>query len=135
MQKFNVLPTDERFLSLTEEQKEFIWENYLLDNPDLKKKLQNRFHDSEFDEIWDNLEKAPSEDAQDGSVVSEEDNTEEDYSDVVSNYNEFLEENDSLSLPDYREVLAKKGIKLNEEEVEVDLSSVDIEDEDWEEVD
>lgn len=46
--RFRVLPTDERFKALTEEQMFLMWENYLVDNPDIEKKMTEVYQDPEY---------------------------------------------------------------------------------------
>jgi len=60
---FNVLPTDSRFLDLTSEQKELIYEHLLIDNPDLAKNSES-YYDPEFEDLWE--EHAPIEDSTEG---------------------------------------------------------------------
>lgn len=54
MKRFNVLPTDERFLNLTYEQRELLWEDYLNDHPEIRKRIEN--YDPEFEKVWENPE-------------------------------------------------------------------------------
>jgi hypothetical protein len=46
---FQVLPTDERFKALTQEQLDILWEQYLLDHPDIEKKTEEVFHDPDYE--------------------------------------------------------------------------------------
>lgn len=57
--KFNVLPTDERFINLTDEQKELLLEHYLIDNPD--KASNGAASDSEYDNELDKNEREAKE--------------------------------------------------------------------------
>ncbi len=122
---FSVLPTDQRFLDLTSEQRELLWENFLLDNPEIAKKLKDRFHDPEFDEIWE----AMSEESQEGAEDPESDSLDisdpEDLEELEDTYKEFTA-GDSDELPDYREILRLRGIVIDNENID----NVN----DWEEV-
>lgn len=54
--QFKVLPTSPDFQNLTFEMREVLWEDYLLDNPKLARKVEMNntvMRDDEFDEIWD----------------------------------------------------------------------------------
>ena len=67
---FHVLATDTRFLDLTEEQLELMYQHYLLDNPQTSNTKEDtggthdpdylepdkRYHDPDFDEEWDNID-------------------------------------------------------------------------------
>ena len=141
MKEWKVLPTDPRFLELTSEQKDFLWDNFLIDNPEIEKKLKNRFDDEEFDEEWDKLDEDTPEDSQEHSqdvVNSSEGNSDsEGFETEIKAYESFLNERKDLELPDVYERLRAKGIKIEkptEEEVShipnlVDTELID----DWEE--
>ena len=114
MKTFNVLPTDERFRELTTFQRDFIWENFLLDNPEIEAKLKKANEDDpDFNREWEELDK-------------EEKRVEEDVdSDVAEKaFEDYLKNND-LDIPDVDEILRRKGIVLPK------ANEVD----DWEEVD
>jgi hypothetical protein len=55
---FQVLPTDDRFTNLTLEQKDLMYEHFLLDNPELTKK-DTKARDDSFDEEYDNPDDRP----------------------------------------------------------------------------
>jgi len=121
MREWKVLPTSPEFQNLTSDQKEFLWENFLLDNPEISKRLANRFVDEDFDKEFEKTEKAAVE-AQDAY----ESKTDQDEIDAIEeSYSRFTEQDGDL--PDYREVLKAKGIVLDNEKLE--------DDDDWEEVD
>jgi hypothetical protein len=52
---FNVLPTDDRFLNLTEEQMDLIYEHFKLDHPELDKQQDEKARDSEYDNEQDSI--------------------------------------------------------------------------------
>lgn len=111
--RFNVLPSNPDFQNLTEEQKEWLWEDYLLDNPDIKRKIENAM-DEEFEEDWNNLDNADD--------VSDL----ERYKDVEYKAKDFLENDDGFE----RSEEAKRILeKLNQQ---FDVDDIDL---DWEEVD
>lgn len=79
---FRVLPTDPRFLSLTEEQLDLLYENFMedqnkskqrqnkkssvvdreFDNPeDMSKKGTTEYYDPEFEELWNEIEEEHNE--------------------------------------------------------------------------
>jgi len=141
MKEWRVLPTDPRFLDLTAEQKDFLWDNYLIDHPEIEKKIRNRFDDEEFDKEWDTLDGDTPENAQERSqddVNSSEGNSDqESFGNEIKAYESFLNERKDLELPDVYERLKAKGIKIEkptEEEVEhiPNLISTELID-DWEE--
>jgi hypothetical protein len=47
---WKVLPTDERFRSLTDEQLLLMWEHYLVDNPDLEKRASEIYQDPHYEQ-------------------------------------------------------------------------------------
>jgi hypothetical protein len=96
MKTFNVLPTDERYLSLTSEQKDFIWENFLVDHPEDEKKIKNKMFDPDFDEEWEALGKEKS-DGDDSDVMDDIDD-DDDFSDIQTNYAKFLKSRPDLEL-------------------------------------
>lgn len=67
------MPTDERFMNLTEEQMDLIYEHYKIDNPPPKSSadpdfnneeveaVDEHFVDPDFDEVWDTLEQTEEE--------------------------------------------------------------------------
>jgi hypothetical protein len=113
MKTFNLLPTDQRFLDLTDEQREYIWHNYLIDNPELEKKLKNRFDDPEFDKEWDKLDEEPQEGSSKPLESLEGNGDQEDYDEIEASYEAFIQGNEDMRIPDYREVLKAKGIALD----------------------
>lgn len=62
---FKVLPTDPRFMDLTDEQVELMFQHFLIDNPTVKKKVENedgtyaepdRYYDPDFDDAWNDTD-------------------------------------------------------------------------------
>lgn len=53
---FRVLPTDERFKALTEEQKFLLWENHLVDHPEIEKRMAEVFEDPEYEKAEKSLD-------------------------------------------------------------------------------
>jgi hypothetical protein len=51
---FHVLPTDERFLSLTEQQMDLLYEHFKIDHPELRE--DDKARDSEYDEAQDGMQ-------------------------------------------------------------------------------
>lgn len=103
-------------------QKEFIWQNYLEDNPKLKSQINNVQYDAEFNDEWDKL--APSNGQEDG-----EDNFEDEYVDEDENLlemakqaHEMLQENEETKMESARDRLKRANVKVD------DVN-------DWEEVD
>lgn len=127
MNKWNVLPTDQRYLDLTEEQKDFLWENFLIDNPEVKKRIANRFYDPEFDAEWDKLvaeEEANVDTTKDSEPEFDSSDDLNGYSDLESVYKDFLDTRKDLSMPNGLDRVLKQIPKDNVEK-----------DGDWEEVD
>lgn len=57
MKTWKVLPTDPRYQELTAEQRELLWEDFLLDHPDIAKEVENKVvYDDEFDQLWEELD-------------------------------------------------------------------------------
>lgn len=71
---YNLPPTDQRFLDLTEEQISLEWEHYKLDNPELAEK--ESYHDPNY-ELWEqeSMEK-------DSKIDLSSTSTEEDWEEV-----------------------------------------------------
>jgi len=107
--KYNVLPTDERYLNLTVEQRALLWESFLLSNPQIQKAIdreQNKIHDEEFEKEWQQLE-LDTDDVQ--SDWLEDIDTES----LKENFNKFVEDHD-LDIkyrPQVERLLKKKGGK------------------------
>jgi len=121
---FEVLPTDPRYYDLTTEQRELLWEHYLIDNPEVAKKLKDTFYDPEFDEIWDAMAEEAQEGAEGSSGTPLDISDPEDVDVIESVYREFTAGDDEL--PDYKQVLKARGIVVDNENID--------EIEDWEEV-
>ena len=53
--QFNVLPSNPDFQNLTPEQRSLLWEDYLLDNPKIKQRIEDSStnKDEEFEEMWE----------------------------------------------------------------------------------
>ncbi|MNW28257.1 hypothetical protein D3C74_50790 [compost metagenome] len=125
MEKWNVLPTDPRFLALTEEQKDWLWENFLLSNPEVKRKIDNRFHDPDFDRAWEELGGKEVEETETYEEAAESRNSEEEdeYGDLELAYKGFLAERKDMAVPDkFSQVMEQLGTSESKET-------------DWEEVD
>lgn len=90
MKTFRVLPTDSRYQDLTKEQRELLWEDFLLDHPEIAEKVENKIYDDGFDAEWEALEKigAPSEDPEESK--EHEDYEEEEV--IAQNFRQFVEE-------------------------------------------
>lgn len=122
MKTFNVLPTSDEFTNLTGMQKEFIWQNYLEDNPKLKSQINNVQYDDEFNDEWDKLE--PSSDHSGDEENLEEDYLEEDLelAEMAKNAHEFLQSNKDTEMESARERLKRANVKIDDvddwEEVE-----------------
>src|SRR5690606_9486110 len=91
MKNFNVLPTDERFLNLTAEQREFIWEQYLIDNPDLDKKIKQ--YDPDFEKEWEELGEVED-------VKTDNSSPDDMELDIEKTMEEFLQERPDMALPE-----------------------------------
>lgn len=52
---FSVLPTDDKFLNLTEEQMDLMYEHFKLDHPELQKQEDNKARDSDYDNEQDGI--------------------------------------------------------------------------------
>lgn len=130
MEKWQVLPTDERFLNLTEEQRDFLWENFLLDHPEIQKQLENRFYDPEFDKEWEKLDKEEDQDTNSEDLEGAE-TVEDEFIGFEDVYKEFLDSHEDLSIEDKVSELRDK-IEQNLDNP-IDLSSLDYDE--WEEVD
>lgn len=111
--KFNVLPSNPDFQNLTDEQKEWLWEDYLLDNPDIKRKIENAM-DEEFEEDWNNLDKA------------------DDIS-GLEKYREVEEKSKEILTDDVERSEEAERILQEIRETEVDYDDIDFSE--WEEVD
>lgn len=116
-----MLPTSPDFLNLTEEQREYLWDNFLLDNPKIEQQLKNRFDDPDFDEEWNAMEV--------GSESDEE--NEDDFDDVEQSVGAYFEESEALDMPSVYERLKAKGIKIPQSGETPVVTSDKIED--WEE--
>lgn len=61
MKEWRVLPTDPRFQDLTAEQRALLWEDFLLDHPEIAKEIEKdktkTIYDDEFDELWEELDR------------------------------------------------------------------------------
>lgn len=93
-----------------------LWEDFLLDNPDVQKEIEKRderFHDPEFDEAFEEL------DEDDRGLEDDDD----EFSEAVGNFEEFLKDNKDLDMPD----------KLSERFEDGSLRKMENND-DWEEV-
>jgi len=121
MKQWKVLPTDQRYLDLTDEQRELLWEDFLLDNPDIARKIEAQTQDPEFEKDWENLDNESPEEA------SEED----EWEDISDKLDEFIESK-GLDLevnPEVEEILKRAQAESVEKEKQK------LADFDWEEVD
>lgn len=140
MKTFMVLPTDQRFLDLTPEQRELLWEHYLLDNPELAKKIENRINDPEFEKEWEELAYEEAQNSFENEVkVVKTDNAQDGFDEIEKAYEKYLQQNKDLELPNYKEILASKGINLEKLEQDVQSQKIDFDlendfDDEWEEV-
>lgn len=100
MRTWNVLPTDERFQNLTREHKMLLWEDYLLQNPQIAKKIEDS--DPEFEKEWESLE---------GEIDSLESDYEEDEDVIAEKFEEFVKEKglDMELKPGTLEILKSKA--------------------------
>lgn len=55
--KFGVLPTDSRFLDLTEEQKDLMYEHFIIDNPTTKEQPDNSQDRDDYEEALNDADK------------------------------------------------------------------------------
>lgn len=139
MKEWKVLPTDPRFLELTQEQKEFLWDNFLIDHPEIEKKLNSRQEDEEFDKEWETLDDTSQEaqgHSQDVLGADEGKPSGDGLEPEIEAYQRFLEKRTDLELPDVYERLRAKGIAIARppEENTIHIPGLDdIDVEDWEE--
>lgn len=56
LKTWRVLPTSPDFINLTEEQRELLWQDYLIDNPEIAKKI-NQANDTDFQDEWEKMDK------------------------------------------------------------------------------
>ncbi|MBD1372592.1 hypothetical protein IC620_09520 [Hazenella sp. IB182357] len=78
MKQFQVLPTDPRYLSLTQEQRDLLWEGFLLDHPEIEKKMEQTMQDDDFEQAYQALE---------DSGVMKAENT----SEIIHNFQQFVD--------------------------------------------
>lgn len=83
MKTWKVLPTNPDFQNLTEEQKTWLWEDYLLDNPEVAKKIAEQ-QDEDFNKEWDKL---------DEGVEETTPEVEEEFEEVTNNFEEYVKSN------------------------------------------
>lgn len=87
---WRVLPTDDRYLNLTKEQRELLWEDFLLNNPKIAEEIEKeKDYDPEFEQEWKKLmEESESEDIQDtDDDFSEFKDVEKAFEDFVNRHN------------------------------------------------
>lgn len=65
------------------EQRELLWEDFLLDHPEIAEKVKNKVYDEDFDEEWEALEELDT---------SSEDTEEPDEEAIAENFKHFVEE-------------------------------------------
>jgi len=118
MKEWKVLPTDPRFTDLTFEQREYLWENYLIDNPEIEKKMRDRFDDPEFDKQWDSLGITSQEASEEVLETKEGNDEQEEENEIEANYKVFVNDDSELQMPDYRAILKAKGIVLDNENLD-----------------
>lgn len=95
-------------------QKEFLWQNYLADNPKLKSKIENVQYDDDFNEEWDKLD--PSADSQQSELNDEDEYLEDDelLNEMAKKAYEELQENDNTKMEPARDRLKKANIKIDD---------------------
>lgn len=113
MKTFTVLPTDERFINLTAEQKELLWENYLIENPEIEKQLNRKIYDPDFEKEWEAL------DDENGKDTDMEDSDDDDFASAEENFAKYVEGNSNLKLKGLDDKLKRLTSNANEWE-EVD---------------
>jgi hypothetical protein len=133
LKKWNVLPSNPDFQNLTEEQRKWLWEDYLLDNPELAKKLRHN-EDDEFDKEWDEMEMKEGEPEE-----SPEDSDESGYSEYESvgdKFNRFVNDNgmEVERSQEAQAILTQLKQRDNNDEDDMSIGS-NLNDDDWEEVD
>ncbi len=126
LKEWKLLPTSPDFLNLTEEQREYLWDNFLIDNPKIEQQLKNRIEDDEFDDEWNAMEVGTESDEE-----SENKFAQEDYSDIEKSVGAYLYGNDALEMPSVYERLKAKGINITQAEEAPVIKSEEIAD--WEE--
>lgn len=91
MKTWKVLPTDPRYLDLTEEQRELLWEDFLIDHPEIREEINKRgkVYDDDFDELWESLDKLENTSEGDWEVIED---TDVDVDAVSDNFKAFIEE-------------------------------------------
>ena len=83
MKTWKVLPTNPDFQNLTDEQKTWLWEDYLLDNPEVAKKIAEQ-QDEDFNKEWDKLDEGVDETTPE---------VEEEFEEVTNNFEEYVKSN------------------------------------------
>lgn len=87
---WNVLPTDERYLNLTEEQRKILWEDFLLDHPEISKEInKQKTYDPDFDKEWEKLMAEAESDA-----IDDFDDDFSEFKDVEEAFQSFVEQHD-----------------------------------------
>lgn len=81
MKEFKVLPTDDRFLDLTDEQMELLYHHYMIDNKPVKSSSSAKdnsyeepesYHDPDFADEWDSLETGQEQESADIQDIQED---------------------------------------------------------------
>lgn len=130
MKTWKILPTNPDFINLTEEQREWLWQDYLLDNPEIAKKI-DQSNDTEFEEEWNSMDK-------DNPESTESDDKGYDI-DLSDEFNKFVKDTNMEDIERSPESLAILE-KINKSQDSAllnpsDWEEVDLDSEDWEEVD
>lgn len=124
LKKWQILPSNPDFLNLTLEQKKWLWEDYLLDNPDVQRKIDEA-QDEEFQKEWNEL------DSEEPTV-----NYDEEFEDISDQLDELFDGDDIERSEEAERILANLDTERSfdntdwEEVMDEELS----EDPDWEEV-
>lgn len=126
LKTWRVLPTNPDFINLTEEQREWLWQDYLLDHPEIAKKIAEA-NDTEFQEEWDKMDK---------ENPDSESFKEENYDiDLADKFNKFVKETKMDEIqrsPQAQAILDKMNDKKSEVVINPsDWEEVDLDSEDW----
>lgn len=126
LKTWRVLPTNPDFINLTEEQRELLWQDYLIDNPDVAKKIEQA-NDTDFQDEWNKMDK-DNPDAVDFESEGYE-------IDLSAKMDKFVQETnlDIDRSPRAKELLKQMQDKQNQPEE--DSGKIVLNSADWEEVD
>lgn len=114
---WNVLPTDDRYLTLTEEQRMLLYEDFLLDHPEVAKEIEKqKTYDPDFDQEWEKLMAETESDE-----INDFDDDFYEFKDVEETFKNFVKEHNLQTASDQK--IQIKNRKLYESD-----------NEEWEEV-